>query len=330
MARHIDDGIPLKADSKALSSPPMPPSYRYLGFGLNIASDTEFPELFPGGTGEPDITIRLGIPDESLFLGQDDGKVWYEFLPELFRLNIPDAGRYLALSGKDVHFSVAEGAAASTTRVYVLTITMAALLMQRGRFLLHASGVVHEGRVHLFMGESGSGKSSLLAELRRRGYRAFTDDVCVLSQGGAGGDSVMAHASYPMMKLLPESIERIGDPRNGFGHRIWPDEDKYGQFFHEDFATEALPIGSVQILNVRPGHEGGYLSEKTTGVNAFLSLSENTYRRQFMREISLASAHVGLLSSLINQVPVRTLSRSAQHSDIPTFTDFTEELIKGS
>jgi hypothetical protein len=306
----------------------MPPAYRYLGFGLKIASETEFPEMFPGGTGDPDITIRLGIPDESPLPGHDDGKVWYEFLPDRFRLNIPDAGRYLALSGKDVHVDVADGAALATARVYVLTITMAALLMQRGRFLLHASGVVHEGRVHLFMGESGSGKSSLLAELRRRGYRAFTDDVCVLSYGGERGDSVMAHASYPMMKLLPESIEKIGDPRNGFGHRIWPDEEKYGQFFHEDFAAEPLPIGSVQILNVQPGHEGGYLSERATGVNAFRMLSENTYRRQFMREISLASAHAGMLSSLINQVPVRTLTRSAHLSDIPSFTDFTEALIK--
>lgn len=301
--------------------------HRYLGFGLKIASEIEFPELYVGGTGEADLVIRHGIPDESLFHGFDNGKVWHEFLPERFRLNIPDVGSYLALSGETIHFREAEGAAGSTARVYVLTITMAALLMQRGRFLLHASGVVHRGRIHLFMGESGSGKSSLMAELRRRGFTPFTDDVCVLSRDGDATDPVKVHASYPMMKLLPESMAAIDDARYGFGHRIWPDEEKYGQFFHGEFVTEALPVGSIQILNPEKDHEGGYRSDPVSGVSGFRLLSEHTYRSQFMREVALAAAHAGLLSRLLTEVPVRKVTRSTGNSDVRSFADFVESLI---
>ncbi len=305
----------------------MPPSYRYLGFGLKIASEIEFPELYAGGTGEADLMIRHGIPDETLFHGFDNGKVWYEFLSDRFRLNIPEGGSYLALSGDTIHFREAEGVASSTARVYVLTITMAALLMQRARFLLHASGVVHRGRIHLFMGDSGSGKSSLMAELRRRGFNPFTDDVCVLSPCGGASEPVKAHASYPMMKLLPESMAAIEDERYGFGHRIWPDEEKYGQFFHREFVSDALPVGSIHILNPDKEHSGGYASETVSGVSGFRLLSEHTYRSQFMREVSLAAVHAGLLSRLLTEVPVRRLTRSTGDSDIRSFADFVEGLI---
>jgi hypothetical protein len=302
--------------------------HRYLGFGLKIASEIEFPELFAGGDGEPDLWIRHGMEDETLFEGFDPRKVWHEFLPDRFRLNIPDAGRYLARSGDLIHFREAPGADLSTARVYVLTITMAALLMQRGRFLLHASGIVRLGRVHLFMGESGSGKSSLMAELRRKGYAAFTDDVCVVSSSDAGDGTVVAHASYPMMKLLPESIRAINDERFDYSHRIWPDEEKFGQFFHEEFTTDALPVASIRILNPRKGHSGGYIEESLGGVEAFKALTEHTYRKQFMHEITLAGNHATLLSKLLSHVPVSLLTRSPQDSGIHSFADFTATSIE--
>jgi hypothetical protein len=305
----------------------MPPPYRYLGFGLKIASEIEFPELFPGGSGEADLWIRHGMPEDTSFDDHDAHKVWHELLPDRFRLNIPGTGRYLAHSGDTVCFMESPVAELSTARVYVLTVTMAALLMQKGRFLLHASGVVRDGRIHLFMGESGTGKSSLLAELRKRGYVPFTDDVCALTIDAEGEGPVRAHASYPMMKLLPESMRAIEDPRYGFEHRIWPDEEKYGQFFHEEFTTEALPIGSIQILKVESGLTGGYSSEKVTGVSGFRLLTEHTYRKQFIREIGLATAHAGLLSRLLSDITVRTLSRPTAGSDIRTFADFAEALI---
>lgn len=310
----------------ALACGPMNPPYRYIGFGLKIASEIEFPELFPGGTGEADVLIRLGIPDETLFLDHDKGKVWYEFLPERFRLNIPDAGRYLATAGDTIRFEKAPDAEMATARIYVLSLTMAGLLMQRGSFLLHASGIVHGGGVHLFMGESGSGKSSLLGELRRRGYRAFTDDVCVLSSGADG--RVLALASYPMMKLLPESIRQIDDDRYGFGHRIWPDEEKYGQFFHEEFVYEGLPIGSIHILNPDDNHRGGYRREEVKGVEAFKVLTEHTYRKQFIREVGLASRHATLVTRLLSQAPVRIVTRPMTGSDIRSFSDFMADAIE--
>jgi hypothetical protein len=302
--------------------------HRYLGFGLKIASEIEFPELFAGGDGEPDLWIRHGMEDETLFEGFDPRKVWHEFLPDRFRLNIPDVGRYLARSGEVIHFLQAPGADLSTARVYVLTVTMAALLMQKGRILLHASGIVSHGRVHLFMGESGSGKSSLMAELRRRGYAAFTDDVCVVSSSDAGEGTVVAHASYPMMKLLPESIRAIDDERYDYSHRIWPDEEKFGQFFHEEFTTDALPVAGIRILNPRDGHTGGYLEESLGGIEAFKMLTGHTYRKQFMHEISLAGNHAILLSKLVSQVPVCLVTRSPKDSDIHSFADFTASSIE--
>jgi hypothetical protein len=97
-------------------------------------------------------------------------------------------------------------------------------LRQHNRFYVHASGVVNgRGRALMFVGASGTGKSTLAYALGRQGWRMLGDDGVVLEPLA---DSVLAHGwSSPSMvstslaAFFPEMSEsanpaRAGDERN--------------------------------------------------------------------------------------------------------------------
>ena len=65
-------------------------------------------------------------------------------------------------------------------------------LRERGRYLVHAAGVVDPtGRAWLLSGDSGSGKSTLAYALARAGWRILGDDGVVIE---AGSEVVVARA----------------------------------------------------------------------------------------------------------------------------------------
>ena len=76
----------------------------------------------------------------------------------------------------------------------------------RGRLLLHAGAVVIDGQTILVVGESGWGKSTLVAALHAHGHRLLTDDCVLLKFADA---RVYAHGTYPSLRLLPDTLARV-------------------------------------------------------------------------------------------------------------------------
>jgi hypothetical protein len=88
-----------------------------------------------------------------------------------------------------------------------LQIALALLVEDAGGLLLHASGVLRDGKVWLFCGPSGAGKTTIATELRERGELFSTDRVVVEFD-----DSGKLIASSTPFGDSPEEISR---PRTG-------------------------------------------------------------------------------------------------------------------
>ena len=93
------------------------------------------------------------------------------------RLAWPGVGRFRVRQGRDVLIHPAGDADEQVLRLFLLGPVLAVLLHQRGRLVLHASGVALDGCAVAFLGGSGWGKSTLAGLLHRRGHRFLTDDV---------------------------------------------------------------------------------------------------------------------------------------------------------
>jgi hypothetical protein len=297
----------------------MPPLFTYTGFGLQIASEIESPELMPSEKNQPDIYIRKGSISKNLFPGDDVSRPFILFEEKEFLLNLPGIAKYRSIAGKEIFIG--------TVRLFLLSITMAALLTQRQKILLHASAIIQNEKLILFIGDSGAGKSSIAAELSKRGYTLFTDDVCVLESATEQNDQILAFASYPMMKLWEDTIQALDNSQFDRSYKIRPALPKFGQFFHEQFVTKAYPIQKIFVLNPVDDGPMGFGLRKLHGMEAFEKLSQNTYRRQFIQKSPLQAIHLKSMGFLISNTDIAEITRSKKIGEISSFTDFVETLI---
>ena len=87
-------------------------------------------------------------------------------------------------------------------------------LRRRGRFHVHASGVVSpHGRAWIFTGVSGSGKSTMAYALARRGWRVLGDDS-VIVEPHAHDTGVTAYAwrdAFLVSATLRSAFPELGD-----------------------------------------------------------------------------------------------------------------------
>lgn len=300
--------------------------FKYNGFGLKILSEIEFPELMPDEFQEEDITISLGKIKQGIISENSHLiKTSSTFKNEFF-LNVPNVAQYLTSKGKKIIVEPHENSNDSSIRLFLLSNAMAALLVQRNQILLHASAIIHENELILFLGDSGAGKSSIAAELSKRGYTIFSDDVCVLQPILEKDKSVYAIASYPMMKLWDDTINALADDQFEKTHKLRPLAEKYGHFFHDSFEKSAYPIKKLFILDPNPDSTD-YSAKKISGLEAFELVGKNTYRSQFIMEYDLQKLHMESISGLIHRSEIQILSRHKEKSNIEEFTNFSELLF---
>lgn len=300
--------------------------YQYHGFGLNIASETEMPELYPSTFDNADVTIRIGkVPD--ILEGKNVVKRAFSLIGENeYTLHVKNVCRYYAGHGHTIIAEPYEGIDDRSVRIFLQGTMIAAILYQRGLIPMHASAIVKEGKLTLFAGNSGAGKSTLLASLGSRGYTIFTDDICVLHHNQSN-NTISGTASYPMIKLWEDAITKIGDDGYNTEFKVRPHMPKYGQFFHDRFDINAFPISKIFILNTSNATPG--ISHKTlNALQAFKRVEKQAYRYRFATGEKLRGLHFSLMSALTNAVPVIELSRPTGNTqDVEQFTDMVETLL---
>ncbi len=108
---------------------------------------------------------------------------------------------------------IAVGAVEAGASVDELLLTgpaLAVALALRSVFLLHASAVVFDGVLCVFLAESGSGKSTLAGYLADHGAQAVADDILSMSaQPGIG--PVRALGEFPQWKWPPQQQPFTGN-----------------------------------------------------------------------------------------------------------------------
>jgi hypothetical protein len=115
----------------------------------------------------------------------------------------------------------------------------------RGLEVLHASGVVVDGRAVLITGAAGAGKSSLAGALVRAGGRLLSDDAVALRLRGDG--ELLAHAGSLALQLRAAEHDRLSaSERAALGAADGAVEDK--QRYVSAVAPPPAPVGGLFLL----------------------------------------------------------------------------------
>jgi len=74
------------------------------------------------------------------------------------------------------------------------------LSLQKNTLVLHGSIARKNNTAVAFIGESGSGKSSIASHLSKNGWKVMSDDVVIIHKG-------LAYPSYPGIRLWPKMLD---------------------------------------------------------------------------------------------------------------------------
>ena len=302
--------------------------YFYQGFGLNIISEIEFPELLPAVFEIHDLRISLHtIPDDVLNVVDVDNNYSTAISSNSYYLDLDNVCKYYAYSGADIYLQPYDNADWRSVRLFILGTIISAILLQRGRFPFHVSAIVKNGKLILFSGDSGAGKSTTLAQLVLKGYKIFTDDICIMHLTATEKNvQVTGTASYPMLKLWKDAANRLRDDvYDKEDYNVRPGIEKYGHFFFDEFDTNAYPVDKIFLLTTDAMQED---IVELSGFEAFKELERYAiYRRHQLHTNVLKQNYFTLISHLANNCKVYKLNMQLGYENKPGYKPFPVHLL---
>lgn len=283
-------------------------------FGLVFRSEIDLP-FDPAADDAPiDAEIVHGPTPETIEGVLGAHRQW-QAAPGVFLLRLPGTGSFWVTDGERITVDLEDGAEPGLVQSFLLGSCAAALLHQRGVLTLHASAIATDQGAILFAGVSGIGKSTLLAEFLRRGYRALSDDVVALRFPEEG--AIVASPAYPQTKLWQDALVR----QNRFTDdlpQVLPGLGKY-KLSIGPLADGDMPVRAVICLNKKINGELGI--EKIQPGEAFGRLMDATYRRRIMKAHGLGAALFGKISRLTREVPAWQTTRIDGRDDVAELAD---------
>lgn len=284
----------------------------FRAFGLAVTADLALPGIADGvdGVHRP-VHIRLAERSEvaGRFSGDPVG-TWETTLGDgaALRYDSGASGDHRVVYGETV-FHIDEAAAlilcatpdrhdAAWQRQLLDTVLFTVSFI-RGFELLHAGAVVTPAGAVAVAGRTGAGKSSLVAELMRRGHRLLSDDVLAVE---AAGDRVIAFPG-PAVMNLPAGRSDLDELSAGVVARFDAEDEQWVVI--AGAAREPVPLAALFVLDPA----GPATGIETVTDATFLDLAPFTISLPHDRV--RAQRRFDVLSTLADRVPVNRLSRGS-------------------
>ena len=281
--------------------------YRYSGFSLTIDSEIEFIE-FPNGRGNPDVTIRLGSVNRPHKPATIDDEI-------AFPLKI---GRFHIMRGREIVVDLVPGADRGVLQTLLAGRIMGYLLRQRGYLALHASGIAIDGRGVLFLGESGSGKSTTAAAFHSRGHDVLADDVAAVRAAKSG---IEVETAWPVLRLLEDSRNVIGAAALPAGFQA----EKHVYSLKAPSHAGPRLVKRIYVLDYgNSGYQSPVRSFALSGFSAVALLNAHSFLNKRRAGHALRQINLDRAGALAAAGPVFRLVRARSLNVLSDLVDFVE------
>jgi len=279
--------------------------YKYKVFGLVIDSELEIPGLYKSDDST-DITISFGTLPETLG-EKSHKKVFYEALDNQFLLKLDRIGKIYAENGNKIVIDNAKSVGIEDIRLYLFGTVIGAIAHQRNLIPLHTSAISYDGKAILFGGNSGAGKSSIIAELNKRGFPIIGDDTILVNKDKEG--NFFTYHGAPEIKLWQD----LAKDMNHFGNDRYQilDKEKYRYNLKVDNNDSKYPI--VRLYNISS------LADKDPEIREFKplhkvkSVKNNTYRLRIVYYTGNKVNHFMLASEFAQKISMKNIIRPREY-----------------
>ncbi len=292
--------------------------YRYTAFGLVFATPFPCPELFPVAADTPDVVVRYAsVPaiTHPIYNGTHNQ---IQFVDGQFLYNKTGVMRAFVQQDSHVLLQRVPFVHDDEVRYTFLTIIMSALLLQRGILPMHASAIRTPRGSLLFLGPSGVGKSTLAAEMVRRGYPMQADDITPIH---IEGTQPMVVPGFPQLKLSLEAAQRVQQDLEGVT-QVRPKEEKLSVLKHVSFSQTPSPLRA--IIRLEPDAVPQAALRPLSGLDKFNVLLDYTFNQSFLDGLQRRTDHFHQVTAVGNATAVYALRRPHQGFQLQALADYIE------
>lgn len=252
-----------------------------------------------GGRERADVTVALRDEDAAVECANSS----WSFARANIECRFPRVGAFQIRGGRQINVTPSPGADMELIRLYVEGMMMAALLHQRGFYVLHASAVEIDGRAIAFVGHVGAGKSTMVLAQEILGYRMVTDDNAAIDMAAPEPAVIPA---FPRMKVYPAIVRALGISDDDLA-ALHATQVKRTRASRGNFPLDPIPLDRVYVLSREA--EGGI--ERLGQAEAFIELIRNSVPTRW--GLAGGPEQMKTTAALLRRVPVykvRTFHRT--------------------
>jgi hypothetical protein len=262
----------------------------YSAYSLRIGSEIPLLELPPApGGGDVDIRLRQPRPvngAQSIRWNSDSG-------PDA-HFSYPRAGQFHVSGGRKVVVTPEPGVESALLRLYIQGMMLAAILHQRGLFVLHSSIVSSGGRCIAFVGSVGAGKSTMASGFHARGWSVVADDNAAIDLEKS---PPMVMPAFPSLKIYPAVAAALGYDQTDL-RPVHDSQPKQAQPVVSGFSTAPVPLDAIYVLDREAPPEISRLS----AVESVTELIRNSVPTRW--GVAGDGRHLKMCAALAGRVPV--------------------------
>lgn len=199
---------------------------------------------------------------------------------------------------------------------YLLGQVLSFSLLAFGEEPLHGTAIVAGGKAIAFLGDCGSGKSTLGAAFLRLGHRMLTDDLLALEPRGEG---YSAHPGIPRIKLFPRVARAVlrqdGGPKlnNGTSKQVLP-------LASGRSCRRQVPLAALYVLSDPRAGSRRINIEPLPAAEALLAVIGHSFNTIVVDRDRLAN-QFKLGNALAERVPIKRLSYPRSLASLPAVCD---------
>jgi len=307
IAHHVDSFFQLmKGDME---------KHFYFAYGLCISSELCLPEL-PLANRPVDVEITLGKLDRSHVSCSNDRSGFYVIGPCIYRY-YKNVGAFKIDGGHNIVVDPDPEVDERILRSFLLGNIMCAMLHQRGLLALHGSAIAIDGKAVAFLGQSGSGKSSIAISFMKKGCTGMADDLVAVGVSNLP----MVFPAFPQFKLPQDVAESLGYDQKNLSC-ISPQESKYAVGPDQNrFLLDALPLGRIYLLE-----KGDTMQiERLNKQESMIELIRNSRAVDSLCAGDKLQSHFHQCAKVAEDIPMRRLIRP---NDLNSFGDLIQMIEK--
>ena len=244
--------------------------YNYFIYGISIGSTVQLHHLDQlKSVHHYDAMI---VPDSELEIPPKSSHYshWYHANSSEITYVRKDVACFIIRNGTEIRFKSYPGADHQEIVRVLLGIPMGFLLQQRGLHTLHASVVRIGYQSAAFLGESGSGKSTIAASFLNHNHTLLTEDVAALNLS-----DMMVSPAFPWLKIGQDSLNEMALPERPLLSLTTDSRERLGyQLDESQFCGQSTKLKNCYLLEW-----GDQLKiEPVEAKQAFFDLFPHTFR----------------------------------------------------